>query len=180
MLKNIPLPRSLSAETVRLFWAKVDKGDGPNACWRWTASVDSHGYGKMKIGGTTFRAHRLAYMLMKGQDPQEMMVCHTCDVPQCCNAAHHFLGDNQANQRDAVRKGRQKPPYGKGEDGGNAKLSQAQVDKIKEMIRSGSTNKAIARVFGVTHQMISRIRRGRAWGSEPMQPKYASIRATKA
>lgn len=63
-----------------------------------------------------------------------------------------------------------------GEKNGAAKLSAADVDKVREMIRGGSTNKAIGRVFGVTHQAISRIRRGRAWGDEAMQPKYQSLR----
>lgn len=178
MHRYVPLPRYIPSEAIERFWNKIDKSAGPEGCWLWTGSVDGHGYGKLKLGGINYRSHRMAYKLITGIDPLEQLVCHRCDVPKCCNPAHHFLGDNSANQKDAVAKGRQKvgERNGAGENSPAAKLSAADVDKVREMIRGGSTNMAISRVFGVTHQAISRIRRGRAWGTEPMQPKYASLK----
>jgi hypothetical protein len=167
----------MSVGRTALFWGGIDKTGGEAACWPWTRSVDKHGYGKIKIGGTTYRTHRLAYFLVRGADPGDNFVCHTCDVPKCCNPAHHFLGDNAANQRDCVAKGRKPKQDQKGENNHSAKLGLAEVERIREMIRAGALNTQIARVFGVTHQMVSRIRRGKAWGAkEPMQPKYASLR----
>lgn len=77
---------------------------------------------------------------------------------------------------DMVAKGRHIPPQAAGEKNGNAKLTEAQIETVKAMIRAGRTNVEIARPFGVTHQLISRIRRGKAWGSEPMTKRYASLK----
>jgi hypothetical protein len=41
---------------------------------------------------------------------------------------------------------------------------------------AAATNVAIAAQYGVTHQIISKIRRGAAWGREAMQPPYASLK----
>lgn len=140
-------------------------------------SKDGNGYGKLKVpGGYTVRAHRFAYFLANGTDPGELMVCHRCDNPPCCNPAHLFLGTNQDNQRDCESKGRRAKRDQSGPKNGNAKLTPEQVEAIRGLIRLGWNNSRIARSYGVTHQLISRIRRGRAWGSEPMQPKYASLR----
>ena len=131
----------------------------------------------MKIqAGIIARAHRIAYYLANGKDPGDLMVCHTCDHPPCCNPAHLWLGDNSANQNDAIAKGRKRPRDMTGEKNGNAKLSLDDLEKVRAMILGGASNVAIGRVFGVTHQMISRIRRGRAWGTEPMQEPYASLK----
>lgn len=176
VLLNIPLNR-LTYKRIETFWSRVDKSAGENSCWPWLGSRDGSGYGKMKVdAGINARTHRIAYLLATGKDPGESMVCHTCDNPPCCNPAHLWLGDNRANQLDASAKGRKPPSDSAGEKNGAAKLTAADVDRIRAMIAGGSTNKAIARVFGVTHQAISRIRRGRSWGKEPLQPKYASLR----
>lgn len=167
----------LKPDRVDWFWNSIDKSAGEDGCWPWTRSVDGHGYGKMKHGGSTFRTHRIAYSLAHNMDPRDQFVCHRCDNPPCCNPGHLFLGDNAANQRDCVAKGRKYVGDHKGEKNPAAKLGVFEVAKIREMIRAGHNNKQIGRVFGVTHQMISRIRRGKAWGaSEPMQPRYASLR----
>lgn len=174
--RHIPL-NPLSTAKQALFHGYIDKSAGPDGCWRWTGSHDGNGYGKFKVdGGICGRTHRLAYFLAHGVDPAEMMVCHTCDNPGCCNPAHLWLGTNSQNQLDCEAKGRRPKRPVDGERNGNAKLSLVDLGKVREMIAGGSTNKAIARVFGVTHQAISRVRRGRSWGSEPMQPKYQSLR----
>jgi hypothetical protein len=36
------------------FWEKVLKTE---SCWIWTASKDTHGYGKVRYGGKNIRAH---------------------------------------------------------------------------------------------------------------------------
>lgn len=176
MPKYIPLLR-LSPDREAHFWARIDKSAGSDSCWPWMASSDSHGYGKLKLPNCgTVRAHRLAYFLSTGTDPRDLMVCHTCDNPKCCNPGHHFLGTNSDNMLDAVAKGRKKPMDCKGEKNGAAKLTALQVETICGMIRDGKNNTQIGRAFGVTHQLISRIRRGKAWGNVPMQERYASLK----
>lgn len=176
MPKFIPLYK-LSAEREARFWSHIDKSAGPDACWPWNASKDPSGYGKLKVAyGITLRAHRMAYFLSTGTDPRDLFVCHSCDNPVCCNPAHHFLGTASDNMQDAWAKGRKVAPPSKGEQNGNSKLTLAQVETICAMIGAGKNNKQIGRVFGVTHQTISRIRRGKIWGDTPLQQRYASLK----
>jgi hypothetical protein len=174
--KYIPVP-PISSDDARLFLARVDMSAGPSACWPWKFGNDGAGYGRVKLRGIAFRSHRVAYYLGNGGvDAGGKMVCHRCDNPRCCNPAHLFLDDHSGNMADMVAKGRARGGSPAGENAHNAKLSAVDLEKVRAMILAGSTNKAIGRVFGVTHQAISRIRRGRSWGSEPMQPKYQSLR----
>jgi hypothetical protein len=52
------------------------------------------------------RAHRYSYQAFKGQIPDGMQVCHTCDVRNCVNPEHLWIGTNQDNFDDMVKKGR--------------------------------------------------------------------------
>lgn len=92
-----------------------------------------------------------------------MEICHTCDNPPCCNPKHLFEGTKIDNQRDCMAKGRRTMPEAIGEKNLNAKLTQVDVDRIKEMIVDGSYNTEIAQIFGVHHATISNIRRGKSW-----------------
>lgn len=164
------------------FWPKVMKPLQWDACWPWTGAKrgkpPSQGYGSFKVKSyVALRAHRVAFALYYGRSPGELLVCHRCDNPECVNPSHLFLGTVQDNSTDMVRKGRAATHDGRGERNRAAKLSEAQVATIRDLIRAGLTNTAIAERFNVTHQLISRIRRGRAWGEEPMQPRYASLRS---
>lgn len=175
MPRYIPVPVLSSSEAAE-FYARVDQTGGRESCWPWKFGNDGAGYGRVKLRGIAFRTHRVAFFLGHGVDAKDKMVCHRCDNPRCCNPGHLFLGDHDLNMADMVAKGRARGGSPKGELAHNAKLTAEDMEKVKAMIAGGSTNKAIGRVFGVTHQAISRIRRGKAWGVEPMQPKYQSLR----
>lgn len=97
----------------KLFWARVNK-NGPvpahcpelGQCWLWIGAMADSGYGMISIGGGTFSAHRLAFQLVRGPIPETLWVLHRCDVRNCTNPAHLFLGDAAANARDMVEKKR--------------------------------------------------------------------------
>lgn len=88
----------------RDFWANIDTSGGPDACWPWTGPVDQDGYGHFFNGVRPIAAHREAYRLAKGEPRHN--VCHSCDNPPCCNAAHLFDGTQRENVHDAISKGR--------------------------------------------------------------------------
>jgi hypothetical protein len=162
------------------FWRYVDKSGGPDSCWPWLGAVRK-GYGNFKLKSyTNVRSHRMAYALAHGESPGDLHVCHQCDNPPCCNDRHLFLGTNAENHADKVAKGRNRTGDRRGEKNGYAKLTADQVAIVRTLILDGLTNKTIAARFGVTHQAISRIRRGRSWGEPAMQPKYASLKQPRA
>ncbi len=144
------------------FWNKVDKR-GPDECWLWKATISKNGYGSFKLAGKPQTSSRVAFLAANGRPPGADMVLHTCDNRACCNPAHLYLGDVTQNSRDMVERGRNRTGPVKGEQNGNAKLTEDDVRQIKTMIRDGWLNQALADKFGVTHQMISKIRCGHFW-----------------
>lgn len=80
----------------------------PNSgCWLWF-KAQTYGYGELFDGDKHIRAHRLSYEMFRGPIPAGMHVLHKCDVPQCVNPDHLFLGDQAANMQDKARKRRGK------------------------------------------------------------------------
>jgi hypothetical protein len=76
------------------------------------------------------------------------------------NPAHLFLGDNQANNRDAADKfrgnGRANSPV--------ARLDDRQVLEIRARYsRGGISQQALASEYGVAQMTISKIVRGETW-----------------
>jgi len=80
------------------FWSKVKVQDG---CWAWTGAK-TQGYGALNLGprgAGSIRAHRLSYILHKGEIPAGMLVLHQCDNPECTNPDHLMIGDYAENMR---------------------------------------------------------------------------------
>lgn len=142
------------------FHARIARS-GPDDCWLWTGSTDREGYGRFgrKINGSTkfFYAHREAARAA-GVAVDGLFVCHLCDHPLCCNPRHLFVGTHVENMADMTRKGRRSSQVGS--LNGNARLTE---DDVRAIRRAGGTNTAVAAEFGVTHQMISKIRARKAW-----------------
>lgn len=140
---NLTTPE-LTEKQLRRFWGYIAKKD-INECWLWTGSTVGRGYGRMSFGRhRTLRSHRVAYLLHYGLWPGELLVCHKCDNPPCCNPHHLFLGTSDDNIKDAVKKGRmisgdqwqaKHPNHVKrGSQNHTSKLTEAQVLEIRERV----------------------------------------------
>ena len=87
-------------------YIKLRTFETKGGCWIWDLSLNDAGYGKATYNYKDYKAHRLSYMAFKGTIPDGLVVCHTCDIRQCVNPAHLFLGTQQDNVCDMVKKGR--------------------------------------------------------------------------
>lgn len=158
------------------FWSHVNK-NGPvhpvlgTRCWLWTANAVGPGNvnhpANSRHGQFTFRldgrqhhvyAHRFAWRIACGPIPDGLQVLHHCDVPPCVNDAHHFVGTQSDNLKDAARKHRFTVPR-------TRTLSLYDRLTIYHMPPCPGLGVILARQYGVTEGTISMIRRGRFLGS---------------
>ena len=139
------------------FWGKVLKTD---SCWLWQGSLTHRGYGQASYKNKNVRAHRLAYQFAKGEIPAGMLVCHTCDNPQCCNPDHLFIGTSKDNSDDMIKKGRARATRGRQRP--LAKLSENSVRRIR-IVGNAISQRKIAKAIGVTQTVIGDVLLGRAW-----------------
>jgi hypothetical protein len=145
------------------FWRKVAKSD---ECWIWTASVDGSGYGQINVGGMNWRAHRMAWTLLRGLIPDGTCVLHNCpggDNPRCVNPDHLFLGSMRDNTQDMLHKGRDGHGQSPGQKNPNCKLTDEDIRNIRSMRSSGCTLRQIALQFGITEANVSIIALRKGW-----------------
>lgn len=122
-----------------------------DGCLLWTGALDTHGYGQLKVDGRNVLAHRFAWTQARGPIPPGQHLRHDCDTPRCVNVNHLRLGDNAANVRDKVRRGRQP----QGTRVGRARLSEADVLAIRARCSAGERAKDLAVEYGVARNTIS-------------------------
>jgi hypothetical protein len=131
-----------------------------NGCILWTGSMHETGYGKFNwIGGSYMLAHRASYELFVGKIPDKLYVCHKCDIRNCVNPEHLFLGTHLDNMIDRDRKGRNKIRFGA--DNPATKLNQNQVKEIR--LRSNENRHILAKEYNVSATNITAIQVRRIW-----------------
>jgi len=157
MTPHYTAPKPTSEER---FWAKVDRsGD----CWVWIAGTTEWGYGRFRMDGRLYLAHRVAYMFLVGPVPDGMGVLHRCDNPPCCNPAHLFLGTDADNSHDCIEKGRN----ARGERGGKAKLSELDVQDLRQLYASGMSFQRLAPLYGVSVRTVRAVVNRETWKHVP-------------
>lgn len=139
------------------------------SCWLWKGARTEFGHGifAVKSEGRTrnFMAHRISWELYRGEIPPDLKVLHRCDVPNCVNPDHLFLGTQKDNVADMIQKGRARYRGLKGESNGRAKLTENQVAGIRARHASGETIAILAERYNVSRTQIRRIVTGKLWNS---------------
>ena len=82
----------------------------PNSgCWLWLGYVNYDGYAYFSVNGKKRRAHRVSYILHKGNIPNELQIDHLCKVRSCVNPNHLEAVTAKVNtmRGDAGRHGKQ-------------------------------------------------------------------------
>lgn len=120
-------------------------------CWEWQGSRTTAGYGAIYYKGKLRYAHRLALEFKGEEIPDRYHACHKCDNPPCVNPNHLFVGSPKDNAQDKVSKGR----HTFGEKHPNAKLTNAEILKIRDMAENGVFFSDIAKIFNVSDSHIS-------------------------
>lgn len=144
------------------FWSRVDVG-GPDDCWpnHWAKARGGYGSFALIARKQMVLAHRYSWYLAHGAWPpaDKPHVLHKCDNPTCVNPAHLWIGTNEDNMQDKVRKGRQ----AKGERAGGARLTTAVVRAIRGDYANGVTQQALRQKYGLKQTHVSRIVNRRSW-----------------
>ena len=139
------------------FWNCVKKSSG---CWEWTASC----YGETGYGcfydGKAYSAHRYSWVIHFGKIPSGKCVLHRCDNRRCIRPDHLWIGTKKQNSLDMAAKGRYKVPAYRGEQHGEAKLTNRAVWEIRA---SKETGLYLAEKFNVSPSLISLVKKRKAW-----------------
>ena len=157
------------------FWERVHVGNG-DECWEWALKADSNGYGDYRLGpGRRYKTHRIAFFLGHGKDPGELLVCHACDNPTCCNPAHLWIGTPRDNILDCHSKGRNADVTG--ENNGTASMTDATAKGILEdLVAKEMKVKDIALKWGVHRARVTEIKMGKVWTCVVLSPEKEKIR----
>jgi hypothetical protein len=154
----INLPKATDQLSHQL-WRSVKILD--SGCWIWTGKGRTEkGYGMFMHQRQRLRAHRVAYYIYYGIDPQELSVCHVCDNPPCCNPLHLFAGTHRDNMTDKISKGR----HILGTHSASAKLNPVSVRRIRQLWATGEyTQTQIGEMMGVHRGTVLQVIHRRTW-----------------
>jgi hypothetical protein len=135
--------------------------DKTNSCWNWKLFIDNDGYGRMKIGRRSPGAHRVSYLLFKGEIPKGFHVCHICDNRQCVNPDHLFIGTPKENICDQIMKNRFR--IARGESQWCSKFTNKDILDIRKLHKNGKNGNQIAKIYKVERRVIYDILKGITW-----------------
>ncbi len=137
----------------------------PNTgCWLWLGQPNTSGYGCFTFNKKNDKAHRVSYSIYRGEIPDGLYVCHSCDVRSCVNPDHLWIGTHADNMRDMYLKKRAyfNKGLGRGSNNAMALLTEDIVLKIREGLKIKS-GREVAKEFGTSDKNISSIKLRKTW-----------------
>jgi hypothetical protein len=157
--------------TLERFLLYISNSNHPNGCWIWEGIFSHNGYGRFRLtGGKRIPASRFSYELFRGEIPEKLLVLHTCDNPPCVNPEHLWVGTIKENMQDMAKKGRSyfqthadKILRRKGINHPRSKLTDKIVIEMRQLSKSGMTNRALGIKFNISEYTVSGIILGKEW-----------------
>lgn len=156
--------------TEEILWSKVKK-QGEDECWPWIGGVTKLGYGRARINGKKYYAHRIIFNLVNPgiielSAPEidrdtTGFILHKCDNPTCCNPKHLFVGSQLDNIRDRDFKNRH--ANFSGEKNPRSKFTLEQVIKLRELKNQGAKILDLANQHEVSYSCMKRLIAGRTY-----------------
>lgn len=136
-----------------------------NGCWEWNGCVQGNGYSRIRLNGKTEYGHRASYLAFKGEIPEGMDVCHSCDNRKCVNPDHLSIGTRKENMQDCVSKGRTTKglSFNCGSTCGLSKLTEADVITARALAIMGVVPRVIAESLGVHKDTIRCAIKRKTW-----------------
>jgi len=143
------------------FWEKVVHAS-PGDCLIWTGAKNQGGYGVIGISGRrAILAHRASWIIHFGDIPNGLCVLHRCDIRDCVNPDHLFLGTYLDNNNDMIEKGRRRNVCGT--DHPRAKLTNDDVRAIRKLRSEGALYRELSSQFNVGITAIRNLLIGKTW-----------------
>jgi hypothetical protein len=139
----------------RFFKYVIPDGD----CWRWVGYTTPAGYGQFGIDYKLDYAHRISYILHKGDIPDGLEVCHLCIKHRWCVNPDHLIVDTHGANMDMRE---QQGTLAKGSKCGRSKLTEQQVHEIKQKATTMSSRQ-IAKEYNVNKSTILSIINRKIW-----------------
>lgn len=161
-------PHDKTIPAVIRFWSRVNKTEG---CWLWTSTTSTAGYGYIDDNKRRYQSSVYSWMIHNGPVPDGLFVLHKCDNTACVNPDHLFLGTQNDNVQDCIKKGRFN--YGsrgkKGEKHHGARVTEEQVRDIRRRYTKGrgryqrGNSHELAVEFGLTQAQVLNIAKHKQW-----------------
>lgn len=130
-------------------WDNTELQEG--GCWEWGGATTG-GYGNISVDGEAVKTHRLSVYFKEQSDISNKMVNHHCDNKKCVRPSHLYLGTAKENAEDNIERGNINFA---------TKYSDDTIDKIREALNAGVTQKEISEEYGASQSYISKIKNGK-------------------
>lgn len=132
----------------------VDKETG---CWNFKGCKTKTGYGRIRVNGVHWMAHRYSLSCHLGRPIADgMVVMHLCDNPSCVNPEHLKEGTQKENIGDCISKGRATKATGK-RDASKRDPSEERKAMVIRRYHQGWTATSIARCHKLSVAWVKRV-----------------------
>ncbi|QKE55702.1 hypothetical protein vBYpPT3_00043 [Yersinia phage vB_YpP_T3] len=145
--------------------------DSITGCHIFLGCKTKGGYGRIRVNGVHWMAHRYAlHVHLKRPLKEGCVVTHSCDNPSCVNPEHLSEGTQKENIEDCRSKGSMDHSGSSGDSsGGSSGKHQSHIDKIqkafnrrlKAVLDADGTDSEVAKRLGVNIQWVKKARSGR-------------------